>query len=346
MDTNVDLKTEFEKRSKALGIKVGGPLPNNNKENEHKKFSSRFLSIRAPLNNQVRSVFQQLGSYVILAYTSNSIDVYFSDSRHAAMAFSRFGGARACAFLPVDDTVVKALGRVGVRVHEGPVTCKPQEYNWYALVGEVRMVDTCPDTGDLKLEYYLSTRAYEALRMDTDLMKQSSTSRKEAQREKNIVTTAVVPRKNTIDLNRVANGLDTRTTLMIRNIPNKFTQKMLQDWVDETSRGTYDFLYLRMDFRNRCNVGYAFISFVSPNHIIKFANERCSKKWGSTQGKECLIEKFRNSSVMDQGESYRPLLFHTDGPLAGQPQEFPAPNSINRKMRSIANLRQIGILDH
>lgn len=83
-------------------------------------------------------------------------------------------------------------------------------------------------------------------------MKQSSTSRKDAQREKNIVTMAVVPRKNTIDLNRVANGLDTRTTLMIRNIPNKFTQKMLQDWVDETSKGTYDFLYLRMDFRNRC----------------------------------------------------------------------------------------------
>ncbi|AOW01126.1 RNA recognition motif 2-domain-containing protein [Yarrowia lipolytica] len=252
MDTNVDLKTEFEKRSKALGIKVGGPLPNNNKENEHKPFISRFLTVNTPLTNHVRSVFQQFGSYVILAYTKNTLNVYFPDIRHAALAFSRFGGHRSCVYQPVDDTVVKALGKVGVRVHEGTVTCKPQEYNWYALVGEVNRIDTCPDTGDLMLEYYLSTRAYDALRIDTDLMKQSSTSRKDAQREKNIVTMAVVPRKNTIDLNRVANGLDTRTTLMIRNIPNKFTQKMLQDWVDETSKGTYDFLYLRMDFRNRC----------------------------------------------------------------------------------------------
>lgn len=248
----MDLKTEFENRSKALGIKVGGPLPNNNKENEHKKPSSRFLTVQAPLTNHVRSVFQQLGSYVILAYTANTLDVYFPDIRHAAMAFARFGGYRACMYRPVDESVVRALERVGVRVYEGTVACKPQEYNWYALVGEVSSIDTCPDTGDLRLEYYLSTRAYEALRIDTDLMKQSSTSRKDAQREKNIVTMAVVPRKNTIDLNRVANGLDTRTTLMIRNIPNKFTQKMLQDWVDETSRGTYDFLYLRMDFRNRC----------------------------------------------------------------------------------------------
>lgn len=252
MDTNVDVMTEFENRSKALGIKVGGPLPNNKKENEHKKPGSRLLTVQAPLTNHVRSVFQQLGSYVILAYSANTLDVYFPDIRHAAMAFARFGGYISCMYRPVDESVIRALERVGVRVYEGTVACKPQEYNWYALVGEVSTIDTCPDTGDLRLEYYLSTRAYEALRIDTDLMKQSSTSRKDAQREKNIVTMAVVPRKNTIDLNRVANGLDTRTTLMIRNIPNKFTQKMLQDWVDETSRGTYDFLYLRMDFRNRC----------------------------------------------------------------------------------------------
>lgn len=258
MDTHVDvkqevdLKKEFEDRSKRLGIKVGGPLPNNNKENEHISYTSRFLRLQMPLSNHVRSVFQQLGSYVILSYTPHSVDVYFPDMRHAAMAFAHFGGMQSSVYLPVDDGVVSALGRVGVNVYEGTITCKPQEYNWYALVGEVSRVDNCPHTGDLKLQYYLSTRAFEALRIDTDLIKQSSSARKDAQREKNIVTMAVVPRKNTIDLTRVANGQDTRTTLMIRNIPNKFTQKMLQDWVDETSKGTYDFLYLRMDFRNRC----------------------------------------------------------------------------------------------
>jgi hypothetical protein len=50
-------------------------------------------------------------------------------------------------------------------------------------------------------------------------------------------------------LSRVRNGEDTRTTLMIRNIPNKYTQKMLLQTVDERHKGTYDFFYLPIDFK-------------------------------------------------------------------------------------------------
>lgn len=41
--------------------------------------------------------------------------------------------------------------------------------------------------------------------------------------------------------------------------------------------------------------------------------------------------------------AYRPLIFFSDSELIGQYQEFPPPNNMNRKLRSIANIERIGL---
>lgn len=97
---------------------------------------------------------------------------------------------------------------------------------------------------------------------------------------------------------------------MIRNIPNKYSQKMLLDMIDESHKGEYDFVYLRMDFKNKCNVGYAFINFIDARSAVSFAIKCSGKKWAkfnsdkvcsmsyaTIQGKDALVEKFRNSQV-------------------------------------------------
>ena len=42
---------------------------------------------------------------------------------------------------------------------------------------------------------------------------------------------------------------DNRTTLMIKNIPNKYTNKLLGDKINFFFKDKYDFFYLPMDFK-------------------------------------------------------------------------------------------------
>jgi hypothetical protein len=66
---------------------------------------------------------------------------------------------------------------------------------------------------------------------------------------------------------------------MIKNIPNKYNQKMLMAKINLHNKDHYDFFYLPIDFRNRCNVGYAFMNFLDPIFILKFYEEFHGKKW-------------------------------------------------------------------
>ncbi|XP_047312412.1 protein MEI2-like 4 [Impatiens glandulifera] len=139
-----------------------------------------------------------------------------------------------------------------------------------------------------------------------------------------------------LDIDRVLHGADNRTTLMIKNIPNKYTSKMLLAAIDEQCQGTYDFIYLPIDFKNNCNVGYAFINMIDPLHIIPFYKAFNGRKWDKfnsekmvvlayarIQGKNALIAHFQNSNLMNEDKRCRPILFCTDGPNAGEQESFP-----------------------
>ena len=110
-------------------------------------------------------------------------------------------------------------------------------------------------------------------------------------------------------MDRILRGEDPRTTIMIRHIPNKYTQRMLLEKIDQLHKGRYDFFYLPIDLKNNCNVGYAFINFVDPIFIIPFYEDLNGKPWqrfnsekiceityGRIQGKQNLDENFSCST--------------------------------------------------
>nr|XP_019042789.1 hypothetical protein I302_08496 [Kwoniella bestiolae CBS 10118]OCF21719.1 hypothetical protein I302_08496 [Kwoniella bestiolae CBS 10118] len=145
-----------------------------------------------------------------------------------------------------------------------------------------------------------------------------------------------IPAHNRVFPERILTGLDPRTTVMIKDVPNKLSRQELIDILEEVVPGDYDFVYLRFDFKNCCNVGYAFVNFCSVKALYQFIQAKVGKKWNmfssekvlqvsyaDIQGKAALINKFKNSAVMGVIEAWRPQIFYSNGRMKGQPEPFP-----------------------
>ena len=128
--------------------------------------------------------------------------------------------------------------------------------------------------------------------------------------------------QNIIEIDSIRKGMENRTTLMIRNIPNKYSQSLLLDSIDLKHKGRYDFFYLPIDFGNKCNMGYAFINLISPLDVISFyelwndcrwshfnSDKVCSISFARIQGRSTLEQHFLASSVMTEDKGRRPMFF-------------------------------------
>ncbi|XP_023644151.1 protein terminal ear1 homolog [Capsella rubella] len=169
---------------------------------------------------------------------------------------------------------------------------------------------------------------------------------------------------------------DRRTTVMIKNLPNKYSQKLLLKMLDKhcndcnkeiikegnkTAMSSYDFVYLPIDFSNKCNVGYGFVNMTSPEAVWRlyktFHNQRwgvfnsrkiCEVTYARIQGLESLKEHFKNARLpgvdMEQNK-YTPVLFTPprDGRLLTEPTVIVDPwDDDNKKKEGVSDKKMDG----
>ncbi|KAK7306181.1 hypothetical protein VNO77_44107 [Canavalia gladiata] len=154
---------------------------------------------------------------------------------------------------------------------------------------------------------------------------------------------------------------DSRTTVMIKNIPNKYSQKLLLNMLDnhcihcneqigdgdEQPLSSYDFVYLPIDFNNKCNVGYGFVNMTSPEATLRLykafhlqhwevfnSRKICEVTYARVQGLEALKEHFKNSKFPCEMEHYLPVVFSP--PRDGRELTEPLPIVGNKQSGGIS----------
>lgn len=135
------------------------------------------------------------------------------------------------------------------------------------------------------------------------------------------------------------------TTVILRNIPNRFSHSTLAAVLDNNGfSGEYDLIYVPVDFATGVSYGYAFVNLTSAEGVEEFmACFDGFSNWGGPSKKvaqvvlcdsnESLserVERYRNLRVMHASvpDAFKPVLYS-----GGQRVPFPAPTKQLRPPR-------------
>lgn len=85
-----------------------------------------------------------------------------------------------------------------------------------------------------------------------------------------------------------------------KNIANRMTQEDLYHVLNSVVPGQFDFLYLRVDFANGNNLGYAFANFTSSAALLKFAQAKLGTHWFPNHSSKLVQMAFADHQGLPQ----------------------------------------------
>lgn len=166
------------------------------------------------------------------------------------------------------------------------ISCEQQKYNNFVIpklpISTVKSYDSSHEGlsgSSSRDEVELNLRCFQGMNNNTKINCNLKTKNSIV---KNIVTNNKTSFKKgdkiEINLDDIASGKDTTTTVMIRNIPIKYTDELIIEALEEF-KGKFNCFYMPYDFNKNGNRGYAFINFINPLHILYFYEKFNHKKW-------------------------------------------------------------------
>lgn len=123
-----------------------------------------------------------------------------------------------------------------------------------------------------------------------------------------------------------ANDQNLPTTLMLRNVPNCYTQQDLHEELGELGfSGAYNFLYMPFDKSSKASVGYAFVNFLSPSWaaccitvLQGYSFKKHRKNKGASvsaahlQGLEANLAHYESCALRSAKAPVQPLVIYGD----------------------------------